>query len=370
MKNIGLLGGGQLARMLALKAHQIGHKPFIYTQNLKDPAAQVTQETQTEAKPSAAGLLKFFKSVDVVTVESEFFDAELLAEAEKASKTPCYPSSQNLLMLQDRLTQKEALVSAQLPTLPFVEVSSLSDLQAAHTQLGKRLVLKARKMGYDGYGTHIARKGAHSAALKLALKTSPYGFIAEPFLPFQRELAVILARSKDGSAASFPWVQTHQENSRCLWVKGPVQLLPAQALLLKRLHDFLKKLKYVGVMAFEFFETKSKELLINELAPRVHNSGHATMNAFSADQFQLHLECVLGQKLQPPQLESPGFAMYNLLGSGVKSPKLVSAKGVHLHWYGKEESRKGRKMGHLNAVAAHPDVALRRLKRTRKDFRV
>ena len=170
------------------------------------------------------------------------------------------------------------------------------------------------------------------------------------FLPFQRELAVLVARSKDASEVAFPWVQTHQENSRCLWVKGPVEL-PEEPQLLKKLQAFLKNIKYVGLMAFEFFQTRQGELLINEVAPRVHNSGHATMNSFSADQFQIHLECVLGQKLQDPQLENPGYAMYNLLGEGTKTPRLGRPKGVHLHWYGKEDVLKGRKMGHLNRVS-------------------
>src|SRR5690606_31526465 len=144
---------------------------------------------------------------------------------------------------------------------------------------------------------------------------------AEPYFPFKRELALLVARSADGSTCTFPWVQTHQENSRCLWVKGPVKPLKT-ATVVEKVKRYLKDIKYVGMIAFEFFESKRGELFINEVAPRVHNSGHITMDAMSAGQFQIHLECVLGQKLSDPEPYADGFAMYNLLGEGTKNVKL------------------------------------------------
>jgi 5-(carboxyamino)imidazole ribonucleotide synthase len=365
LKKVGLLGGGQLARMLALTSHQLGHIPYVFACSLKEPAAQVCPETQIEPLMDRPSLIRFFEKVDVVTVESEFFDADLLAEAEKATKTPCYPSPKILGILQDRLTQKEYLLASGLPTLPHIAINTPADLQAAHTQFGKHLVLKARRLGYDGYGTYIARKGAHSPALKNALKTNSSGFIAEPFFPFKRELALLVARSTDGTTCNYPWVETYQENSRCLWVKGPVS--PAKSnTVVEKIKRFLKDIGYVGVIAFEFFESKRGELFINE----VHNSGHITMDAMTAGQFQTHLECILGHKLSDPEPLADGFAMYNLLGEGTKNVKLPSVKGVRAHWYGKSESRKGRKMGHLNALAASPEIALRKVKRARKEFKV
>lgn len=366
---IGILGGGQLARMLALRGFELGAQVHIYSPNPNDPAAQVTRFSHQGKLDSASELKKFLAEVSVATFESEFMDPQLLEKLVKETDTKIYPEPELMGQIQDRLSQKELLVNNKIPTTEYLEVTTVADLEKAFEQLGP-LVLKKRRFGYDGNGTFIVKDSKSLKGLTSQLEADKHGFIAEKFVKFKRELACVLIRSKDGSIAELPFVETFQEDSRCLWVKGPIKPTPRLTALAGNLKKFLKNIEYVGAMGFELFET-DYDLLVNELAPRVHNSGHYSMNALSEDQFSLHMKAVVGLKISSPLSVAPGFAMYNLLGTSNAIPEWSEIPdGVGFHWYGKTENREGRKMGHMNAIGATPEAALNTLKIARRKFHV
>jgi 5-(carboxyamino)imidazole ribonucleotide synthase len=373
----GILGGGQLARLLALAAHDLGLQVHVLCANADEPAAQVVRHCHIGSTDRVSDIQKFLKQVDIVTFESEFLNAELLERLSKKTRVPIFPAPKLMGELQDRLSQKRLLLHHGLPSAPFFEVSS-HNTQESDTTLSDALrtwgglVFKKRRFGYDGYGTFIVKTARELEKVRPLLQSEKSGFIVEKWIPFQREIAVILTRSRDGSVACFPWVETHQQNSRCLWVKGPLKIKGIDKTE-KKLKKFLNKIDYVGSIGFELFENTDGSVLINELAPRVHNSGHYSIEALLESQFTLHIKAVLGQKLQSPGLISrtKAFAMYNLLGTGSEPAQWSEVPpGVFVHWYQKTEVRSGRKMGHLTALASKPDQALDRLKKARKKFDV
>lgn len=394
MKPLGILGGGQLARMMALKAHEIGIPVKVLSERREDPAAQVTSLWVQGRLDNRETLTSFLRACSVATFESEFLDADLLEILSKETGTPIYPKPRHMAVLQDRLTQKRLLEKHGLPTSAFLEVHDEESARRAFAVLshgGRKgekaggVVFKKRRFGYDGYGTFVVRSerelekflpelsGPALSRNKRSLHGfNDHGFIGERFVPFRRELAVMVARGRDGRTLRFPFVETLQENSRCLWVKGPLRESPRLERLGKKAEEFLTALGYVGVMGIELFDT-GREILVNELAPRVHNSGHYSLDALTEDQFTVHLKSVLGCALAPPaelRLHAPGFAMMNLLGSSDHAPSWRLPSDVHLHWYGKSENRPGRKMGHINALDRTPAEALAKALNRRADFNV
>jgi len=227
-------------------------------------------------------------------------------------------------------------------------------------------VLKQRRFGYDGYGTFVVRSKKDFD--ESVLTKSRFGFIAEEFIGFKRELAVSFVRSTQAAFCTLPLVESVQHDSRCFSVHGPVRhvQLPKLKNAFKRLmHD----LNYCGVLAVELFET-SRGLLVNELAPRVHNSAHYSQNALTTSQFEYHLRAGLGLPLPEVELVRPGFAMVNLLGEGNQKIKLSYSDAGHLHWYGKSENRPGRKLGHLNVTDSNAKRALKQALKWRKEFKL
>lgn len=371
---IGFLGGGQLARMMALAAAPLGVEPWVLSPHKTDPAAQVTAFWMQGDPNNLRDLKQFFNKVDVVTFESEFFEADLMIKASQAARVKVFPRPQVMAKIQDRWTQKQALEKAGVPTARYYKVDNYQQALAALDNLGGSMVLKKRRMGYDGYGTYIIRKSQDLHSIKDLINQTPYGFIAEEFIPFQRELALMIGRSQIKSPEKekwclFPLVETFQEKARCLWVKGPVTSKKKPPLV-RSLKKLLNQLNYVGMMGVELFETKNGDLIVNELAPRVHNSGHYSQDALVEDQFTAHIKAILGLSLDPPKLVDKGFAMWNLLGEGKQVAKWQSPKKVHVHWYGKAESRVGRKMGHINATATSSKQALARVKKARSLFKI
>lgn len=372
-KPIGILGGGQLARMTALKAHEMGLPVAILSEKSDDPAAQVVRDWRQGALGDARTLEDFIRSCGLVTFESEFLDAELLESLEKKTGVPILPRPRDMRLIQDRLTQKNLLKKYRLPTADYRPVSTPEEASLACAELGGQVVFKKRRFGYDGYGTFVVRSSGDLATFVKQYSSIPgheYGFIAESFVPFRRELAVMVVRGKNAQTVHLPFVETFQKDSRCLWVKGPLAVTPLLKSLGKKLESFLSSIGYAGVMGVELFETKTG-LIINELAPRVHNSGHYSLDALLEDQFTLHLKAITGQELKKPISLSSAFAMYNLLGSSDREPSWKLSHDVKLHWYGKSDNRKGRKMGHVNALGRTPNAALAILKkRVAKDFKV
>lgn len=369
--NIGILGGGQLARMLTLRGFELGLEVHVFSEHSSDPAAQVTRYWHQGKFDSKADVKAFLKDVNVATFESEFADAEMLEEISKETGIKIFPQPSLMGKIQDRLTQKELLLSNKLATAEFVKVDSMEELRSAFENFGP-LVLKKRRFGYDGNGTFFVKdsKALEKQVELFSGDDAKHGFIAEKMVKFKRELACIFVRSMDGSIAELPFVETCQEDNRCLWVKGPMKPNPRLHRVSTSIRKFLNTTNYIGAMGVEFFDT-DYDILINELAPRVHNSGHYSMDALTEDQFSLHMKAIAGIRVSSPRTLSQGFAMYNLLGSGNEIPEWNDIPdGVCFHWYGKKENRKGRKMGHINALATSPDAALTTLKIARRKFEV
>lgn len=355
---IGLLGSGQLARMMALRAHSMGIQPYVYGGQGTDPAAQVTSNYFPGKLDDKEALRAFLKQVDVATFESEFMDAELLSRLSKQTKTKVFPEPDQMAQLQDRWTQKQLLDEYKIKTSRFYKVSTEEEFSSAWQRLSKvGLVLKKRKFGYDGYGTFIVRSEKELKSTMKVIAENPQGFIAEEFIPFKRELAFSAVRNLNGDVVFLPLVESFQKDSRCFWVRGPVGH-PKFTALKSKVKKFLNQINYVGIIAFELFDRNS-ELWVNEIAPRVHNSAHYSLDALSEDQFQLHLEALLNRKLKTPKLLKPGFAMVNLLGGKNATAKWTEVSEGQVHWYGKAENRLGRKMGHINCLSENPNKALK-----------
>lgn len=372
----GILGGGQLARLLCLKGHEMGLKMFVLSENKKDPAAQVTQNWIQGSPYKEKSLKAFLSQVDSASFENEFLNADHLQTLSQKLKTPLAPRPSLMGKLQDRLEQKKQLIKAGLSTPSFLLCKNKEDKKMAfQKKKSEGLVFKKRRSGYDGHGTFIFpphsfnkfRSQSQNNKMKFLFQSEDEEFIVEDFVPFKRELALSVARNRKGQMVFLPLVESYQERACCLWVKGPIQ--HSKLVFLKRkIKRFLNKISYQGVMAFELFDLGT-DLLVNEIAPRVHNSAHYSLNALSEDQFTLHLKACLNLPLKRPFPLSPGFAMLNLLGKKKTNPSWeFPSDDIFLHWYGKSENRTGRKMGHLNALASHPTKALLKLLKIKKNF--
>jgi 5-(carboxyamino)imidazole ribonucleotide synthase len=362
---IGILGGGQLARMLSEAAAPLGFEVAILTPKASDPAAQVCGQVQLGSLNDEASVRRFLASLNAMTFESEFVDTALVGRCMPKSLN-IFPALPVIAEIQDRLTQKRLLDRFKIPTSPWMEVSSSADLKAAAVRFPQGFVLKQRRFGYDGNGTFVIRNPATDLDPKIVARSAT-GFIAESLVALRRELAVTYVRSKS-EFLSLPLVESVQHNSCCFSVQGPVRSprLPRLTSAFKRL---MKDLDYRGLLAVELFET-SKGLMVNELAPRVHNSAHYSQNALTCSQFEYHWRAGLDLPLPKVVQLRPGFAMVNLLGEGGSWIHLSHSPLGHLHWYGKSENREGRKLGHLNVLGKSAKQALQIALRWRKEFQL
>lgn len=369
---IGIIGGGQLALMLADAAERIGVTPIILAASPEDPAPQRHSGAVFGSAQDPKVLEQFFSQAQMVIFENEFVDCGILREAAKDLDIRFIPSLETLSLFQDKIQQKKLLNQAGVPTAEFF-VLGLADqippsdllgvVTAACERFGGSCVLKWSRMGYDGKGvlpvdlTQLDLKRIESFFKQAASKNSE--IYAERKIPFKRELAVIAAYSITGEFSAYPLVISEQKEGVCSLVYGPACTLGVPNELEKAAHEYAKKVgqlgKLNGIYALEFFETEKGQLLVNEIAPRVHNSGHYTQNAAMTDQFENHLRACLGLTLGATS--STGvFAMHNLLGpdvhlSGVEVPMPATSENSFLHWYGKKEIRLHRKLGHLNGYS-------------------
>ncbi len=362
-QKIGILGGGQLARMLAIKCQQLGMQAFVLSASSTDPAAQVTR-FWFEGNADDLGTLKsFLEKVDVATFESEFLNADKLRLASQFSKKLLFPNPKTMGQLQNRKTQKILLDECKIKVAPWIFVEQVFQAKEVLASLNSKLVLKTCRYGYDGYGTFVIDR--ESQLETIFENPVPDGYIAEAKIDFKRELAFMMARDRSGNILSLPLVESLQQDSKCLWVKGPVQHKSFNKLK-AQMKKLLKKIDYVGVIGIEIFDC-GDDLLVNELAPRVHNSGHYSMDALIQDQFLLHILAVSGFKL-PNKItqKSKAFAMYNLIGESW-APEWAR-HDLFFHWYGKSEARPGRKMGHLNSLSDTPELALKKILKIKRDL--
>jgi 5-(carboxyamino)imidazole ribonucleotide synthase len=364
---LGVLGSGQLGRMFALAARRMGYRVHTYSPDTDTPTGQIADAEIVGAYEDLDAVRRFARGVSVVTFEFENVPAATAAAC--AEVATVRPDGQVLHITQHRLREKRFLRQNGFPVTPFAEIDSLADLQAALTTLGTPAVLKTAGFGYDGKGqvTLATPQQAPAAWAEIAQngrRTHEGSALAvlEAFIDFEREISVVAARGLDGAFAHYgPADNTHRHHILDLTL-APTNLPPAiaqEAIAITR--SVLETLKVVGVLCVEFFLTRDGKLLINELAPRPHNSGHFTVDANLTSQFEQQLRAVCALPLGDTRLLRPA-AMANLLGDlwaeGEPNwPAALAMPDVKLHLYGKTTPKPGRKMGHLTALADTPAAA-------------
>ncbi|WP_274627294.1 5-(carboxyamino)imidazole ribonucleotide synthase [Arvimicrobium flavum] len=348
-QTIGIIGGGQLGRMLAMAAARLGYRTLILEPQSDCPAAQVADGQIVAAYDDAAALAELAARCAVVTYEFE--NVPVAAAHMLAERVPVLPPPRALEVSQDRLVEKTFLNGAGAHTAPFRAVGSEPELLAALDAFGGEGVLKTRRLGYDGKGQHVFRKDASSdqAAVFAAMGGVP--LILEGFVAFEHEISIIAARGADGALAAYDPAQNVHRNGILHTSTLPAAITPETADAAKRsAFAILEALDYVGVIGVEFFVLPDTSLLVNEIAPRVHNSGHWTEAACLISQFEQHIRAVAGLPLEGGRRHS-NCVMENLIGDDVlRAEALLAEPNVLLHLYGKSEARPGRKMGHFTRL--------------------
>ena len=344
---IGILGGGQLGRMLALAAARLGFKCHIYSPNPDSPAFDVVRRVTRADYTDTEALDRFAADVDVVTYEFENVPAETAAFL--GSRVPVLPDPAILATTQDRLAEKNFVTALGIPTAPFAAVGSAAELAAAIERIGRPAVLKTRRFGYDGKGQATIKDGSDPAAAWREVGGQPC--ILEAFVPFVREVSVIAARANDGAIACFDVTENEHRDHILKFSRVPAALDEQAAAQARRIAEIIaQKFAYVGVLAVEMFVRGDGVLVVNEIAPRVHNSGHWTIDGASVSQFEQHIRAVAGWPLAKP-VRYGRAEMTNLIGQEVEDYwRWLVLPGAALHLYGKAAVRPGRKMGHVTRV--------------------
>ncbi|QGM99709.1 5-(carboxyamino)imidazole ribonucleotide synthase [Methylocystis parvus] len=348
---IGILGGGQLARMLALAGARIGLKSHVYSPVADDPAFDVcAAQTRADFLDEAA-LATFAESVDVVTYEFENVPART-AEVLEAHR-PVRPNPKILALTQDRLIEKQFVRNLGVATAPFADVSDPEALARAVAELGRPAILKTRRFGYDGKGQTKIAEGVDLAAALKALGDRPC--ILEGFVPFAREVSVVAARGLDGEFRAYDVCENVHEHHILATTTAPAAIGDATArAAIDMARAIAEAADYVGVIAVEMFvveDAGGERLVVNEIAPRVHNSGHWTLDGAVTSQFEQHMRAIAGMPLGSTRRHGSKVVMRNLIGADAdKWAEILAQDGACLHLYGKTESRPGRKMGHVTTV--------------------
>ena len=351
---IGILGGGQLGRMLALAAARLGFKCHVLCAERNSPAFDVVRRVTEADFADKAALDRFADDVDVITYEFENVPAETATFL--AARKPVLPDPKVLAVTQDRLVEKDFIVSLGIPTAPYAGVATEAELVPALDAVGRPAVLKTRRFGYDGKGQATLRKGDDPAAAWRAVGGQPA--IIEAFVGFEREISVVAARGHDGRIECFD-VTENEHRDHILKVSRAPAAIPhelaqeARAIAEKIAHS----LDYVGVLAVEMFvliDAAGPKVLVNEVAPRVHNSGHWTLDGASISQFEQHIRAIAGWPLGRP-VRLGNVTMTNLIGEEIESyEEWLTVKGATVHIYGKGPARPGRKMGHVTQIEPAP----------------
>ncbi|MGI6246157.1 MAG: 5-(carboxyamino)imidazole ribonucleotide synthase [Pseudochelatococcus sp.] len=348
---IGILGGGQLGRMIALAAAEIGMHAHIYAPEKESPAFEVAGRHTVAAYDDGAALVAFAGAVDVVTYEFENIPAQTATLI--SAHAPLRPGAQALAITQDRLAEKTFVAGLGIGTAPFRAVGDGTDLESALRDLGRPAVLKTRRFGYDGKGQAIIRAEDDPAAALAGLGRAPA--ILEGFVPFLREISVVAARGQDGSFVAYELCENRHRHHILDVTSVPAHVSPeARAQALDAARRIAAALDYVGVLAVELFviaDGSGESVLVNEIAPRVHNSGHWTIEGARTSQFAQHVRAVCGWPLGPAGMTGAQATMTNLIGDDAGLWARIAAEpGASLHLYGKREARPGRKMGHVTRV--------------------
>ncbi|MGC1486774.1 MAG: 5-(carboxyamino)imidazole ribonucleotide synthase [Albidovulum sp.] len=343
---IGILGGGQLGRMLSVAAARLGYKTHIFEPGANPPAADTAHRVTTASYDDHDALGAFAEGVDVITYEFENVPTAALDLLE--ARRPIRPNRKALAISQDRIAEKDFLTGLGLTTAPYAAVSSAADLDAAIAAIGLPAILKTTRLGYDGKGQARIMTPGDAAPALAAMQGAPA--VLEGFIAFSHEVSVIAARGLTGEVSAYDPGENVHKDGILHTTTLPARLSAAQAtdavLLAARI---LNALDYVGVMGVELFVTDAG-LIVNEIAPRVHNSGHWTQNGCAVDQFEQHIRAVTGWPLGDGARHAD-VEMLNLIGDDMdRIPELAAQKDTALHLYGKAEARPGRKMGHVNRI--------------------
>ena len=348
---IGIIGGGQLGRMLAMAAAELGLRTHVFCPDADSPAFDVSAARTIAAYEDEAALSAFARAVDIVTYEFENVPARS-AEVLSAVR-PVRPDAAALAASQDRLVEKEFVASLGIRTAPFLPVDTAGSLARAVAQIGRPAILKTRRFGYDGKGQTTIREGTDLAVAFRSLGGVPA--ILEGMVPFVKEVSVICARGLHGAFAAYSICENEHEQHILHRTVAPATLAPSTATrAVDMARTIAEALNYVGVLAVELFVTHedgAEVLRVNEIAPRVHNSGHWTEDGAVTSQFEQHIRAICGWPLGSTALHGHRIEMQNLIGAEVNDwRRLLETEGIALHLYGKYEQRPGRKMGHWTRV--------------------
>ena len=359
---IGILGGGQLGRMLALAAAKLGLKTHVYATGPESPAFDVASARTIAPYEDELTLAEFASTVELITYEFENIPSRTAAIL--ADSCVVRPDPEALAVCQDRLAEREFLTAAGVTAAPYMRVDDAGALARAIAQIGRPSILKTRRFGYDGKGQVLVREGADLAVTFRTLGGAPA--ILEAVVPFSKEISVVAARGPSGEFAAYDVCENIHENHILKSTRVPARVPPevaAEAVRLTRV--IADALVYCGVITIEMFVTGRAsdarlELCVNEIAPRVHNSGHWTLDGAATSQFEQHIRAIAGWPLGSASrhgAETGGHVeMENLIGGDVRAwAKILSEPGASLHLYGKADARPGRKMGHATRIVPGPD---------------
>jgi len=349
---IGILGGGQLGRMLAMAAARLGLRCQIFSPDPESPAFDVVLNATCAEYADVEALEVFANDVDVITYEFENVPAS--AALVLAARRPVLPNRKILETTQDRLAEKDFVTRLGIGTADYADVSTAAALRDAIARIGLPAVIKTRRFGYDGKGQAIIRDGDDPTRVWTELGTK--SAILEAFIPFEREISVIAARSADGEVECFDVTENEHRDHILKISRAPAAIPDALAAEARAIAGKIATaLDYVGVLAVEMFVLASgasgPKVLVNEIAPRVHNSGHWTLDGASVSQFEQHIRAIAGWPLARPVRHGP-VTMTNLIGDEINSyEQWLTVPGATVHLYGKGAPRPGRKMGHITEVA-------------------
>jgi 5-(carboxyamino)imidazole ribonucleotide synthase len=346
---IGILGSGQLGRMLALAAAQLGFKCHIFAPDRDSPAFDVVRESTRADYDDEQALARFAENVDVVTYEFENTPAETAAFL--APLVPVLPDPKILATTQDRIAEKDFIAGLGIGTAPYAAVATSAELSAAIGRIGRPAVLKTRRFGYDGKGQAAITNDTAAEAAWQDVGAQPS--ILEAFVPFVREVSVVAARAADGTVECFDLTENEHRDHILKVSRVPAAVSDATAQEARRIAETIAHhFDYVGVLAVEMFVLGDGTLLVNEVAPRVHNSGHWTLDGACVSQFEQHIRAVAGWPLAKP-IRKGRVEMTNLIGHEVDDyRKWLTVPGAAVHLYGKIAVRPGRKMGHVTRLFA------------------
>lgn len=372
IKRVGVIGGGQLAWMMADAAKKLELELVIQTPHETDPAVAIATHTILAPITDVIATAQLAGECDVITFENEFVDLEALSQLVQRGAR-FYPRLDAIAPLLDKYQQRCYLQDLGLPVPSFVMIEAIEQIHKLPLQWGFPLVLKARRHGYDGQGTFLVQNRLELEEILWQWQNPDGSWATQPlleeFVPFERELAVMVARSVTGEIVTYPVVETQQEDQVCHRVLVLTDLDPQVRAEVEGIaRTLVESLQAVGIFGIEFFLTAEGKVLVNEIAPRTHNSGHFTLDACATSQFEQHLRAVAHLPLGDTTLCCAGAVMVNLLGFEqaqndylAKRQQLAQIPLSHVHWYGKSESRPGRKLGHVTVLLNTQDPVEQRV---------